>query len=49
MNLIGVAMGEKRVVKITYTGLVEEETLIENSIFCGNKYLEVKQLWFPDC
>ena len=22
---------------------------IENSIFCGNKYLEVRQLWFPDC
>ena len=50
MNLIGVAMGKKGVVKIPYTRLEEEETLIENdSIFCGNKYLEVRQLWFPDC
>ena len=30
--------GWKRVVKITYTGLVEEETLIENnSIFCESQ------------
>ena len=38
MNLIGVAMGEKRVVKIPYTRLEEEETLIENdSIFCESQ------------
>ena len=29
--------GWTRVVKITYTGLVEEETLIENSIFCESQ------------
>ena len=38
MNLIGVAMGAKRVVKIPYTRLEEEETLIENdSIFCESQ------------
>ena len=38
MNLIGVAMGEKRVVKIPYTRLEEEETLIENrTVFFANQ------------
>ena len=38
MNLIGVAMGAKRVVKIPYTRLEEEETLIENrTVFFANQ------------
>ena len=38
MNLIGVAMGEKRIVKIPYTRQEEEETLIENgTVFFANQ------------
>ena len=38
MNLIGVAMGAKRVVEIPYTRLEEEETLIENgTVFFANQ------------
>ena len=47
MDLRGVAMGAKswRVVKIPYTRLEEEETLIENdSIFCESTNFGVKQL-----
>ena len=51
MNLIGVAMGEKRVVKIPYTRLEEEETLIENrTVFFANQLnFGVKLPWFWDC
>ena len=38
MNLIGVAMGAKRMVKIPYTRQEEEETLIENgTVFFANQ------------
>ena len=50
MNLIGVAMGAKRVVKIPYTRLEEEETLIENdSIFCESTKFGVKTTSGSDC
>ena len=52
MDLRGVAMGAKswRVVKIPYTRLEEEETLIENdSIFCESTKLRGQDYSGKDC